>query len=109
MRRNIRYGYVEFEADVVFWYTSVSTELLASAGAEEMTYEFAGNTIGTFSTSTFWNFQPDCGQSNTISILMDLGSNKSATYPLNLYYKGSFAGSQNFSINANQCNAFNID
>lgn len=75
-------GSCKYEGKVVIWYGQTTSSALQNDGAVTLTYYVDGEIVGSSATSVFWTAAPECGQTGTITITKDLGSemSKTATY-----------------------------
>ena len=81
---------------------------MQSIGIDELTYVVNGIDFGKFPTTTFRPNNPGCSLSNTISASLELGSEKSGIGKIDYYFKGNFQGTQDISLNANECTSLDI-
>ncbi|MDE0770768.1 MAG: hypothetical protein OSB25_01020 [Salibacteraceae bacterium] len=101
-------GTCHYEAGVVLWYNAKTSKSMQSIGIDELTYVVNGIDFGKFPTTTFWPNNPGCSLSNTISASLELGSEKSGIGKIDYYFKGNFQGTQDISLNANECTSLDI-
>jgi hypothetical protein len=69
-----------YEGRIVFWYNNATSNSLIADGATALTYYVDGVVVGSSATSVYFNGEPNCDQSGTVSIKKDLGNVKSKTY-----------------------------
>ena len=75
-------GSCTYEGSMVFWYDEATSDSLVADGANALTYYVDGVVVGSSATSVYWTGSPNCGQSGSVTINKDLGSdkNRTATY-----------------------------
>lgn len=97
-------GSCKYEGQVVFWYNQATSTFLVGDGATALTYYVNGAVVGSSATSVYYPSAPNCGQSASITVTKDLGSDKTKSYSYSVkdqtgfeYYSG------NVTISANTC------
>jgi hypothetical protein len=72
-------GSCAYDGSIVFWYNQATSDSLVANGSVSLTYYVDGVVVGSSATSVYWTGAPNCGQSGSVTINKDLGSNKSRT------------------------------
>lgn len=97
-------GSCKYEGSVVFWYNQSTSTFLVGDGATALTYYVNGAVVGSSAASVYFTGAPNCGQSSSITVVKDLGSDKTKSYTYSVkdqtgheYYGG------NVTITANTC------
>ena len=99
-------GSCKYEGKAVFWYDQAASTALVNDSAVSLTYYLEGTVIGSTAADVYWTGAPTCGQSGSVSVTKDLGSEKSKSYSFSVkdqtgfeYWKGTIA------ITGNTCKA----
>jgi hypothetical protein len=72
----------KYEGLVVFWWNKTTAAKLKTQGISNVELFINGASIGSLSTSSSWDTPPECGEANTVSYTMDLGSLRTKTCEL---------------------------
>lgn len=103
-------GSCKYEGQVVFWYNQTTSSALVADGATALTYYVNGAVVGSSATSVYFTGAPSCGQSASITVTKDLGSDKSKSYSYSVKDQDGFEYySGNITITANTCLKFQLD
>lgn len=73
-------GTCTYEGSVVFWFGQATSDSLWYDGSSTLTYTVDGTVVGTEDVNVYWTGAPDCGQSGSITVTKDLGSDKTKTF-----------------------------
>ena len=73
-------GSCTFQGMVVFWYDEATSDSLYYFGSDFLIYTVVGEVVGTQDINTYWTGAPDCGQSGSITVTKDLGSDKTKSF-----------------------------
>ncbi len=98
-----------YTGNLVFWYTKdVSTQMQAS-GVTKLIFFVNGNVAGSVGITNYWNIQPNCGDSGSITYKIDMGTYQTYSYP---YYvldqRGNKLWEGTVTYQGNQCVAKRI-
>ena len=73
-------GSCTFQGRVVFWYDEATSDSLYYFGSDFLIYTVDGEVVGTQEINTYLKVVPICGQSVSIAVTKDLGSNKTKSF-----------------------------
>jgi hypothetical protein len=73
-------GSCTYEGRVVFWHNAATSDSLYYFGSDFLTYIVDGEVVGTQDINTYWTGAPDCGQSGSITVTKDLGSDRTKSF-----------------------------
>ena len=73
-------GTCVYEGGIVFWYDQAMANILLDDGATALTYYVNGTLVGSSAASVFWSGAPNCGQTSSVTVVIDLGSDKTKSY-----------------------------
>ena len=95
-------GTCVYEGGIVFWYDQAEANFLLGDGATALTYYVNGTLVGSSAASVYWTGAPNCGQTSSVTVLIDLGSDKTKSYTYSVedqtgveYYSGLVTFSAN--------------
>ena len=98
-----------YEGDAVFWYDEGASTGLTNDGATALTFYLDGEVIGSSATSVFWASAPDCRENSSISVTVDMGSDKSRNYTLSVKDQDNFEyWNTTLPFEANTCMAIEL-
>jgi len=102
-------GSCKFESKITFWYGQTTAGNLVSDGVTSLTYYVDNNLVGSSAASVYYTGAPECGQSSTIGVTKDLGSNtsKTVTYKV-LDQDDQIVWEGTKTLNANTCLALEL-
>lgn len=95
-------GTCVYEGGIVFWYDQAMANILIDDGATALTYYVNGTLVGSSAASVFWSGAPNCGQSSSVTVVIDLGSDKTKSYTYSVKDQTGveyFSGTVTFSAN----------
>ena len=95
-------GTCVYEGGIVFWYDQAMANILLDDGATALTYYVNGTLVGSSAASVFWSGAPNCGQSSSVTVVIDLGSDKTKSYTYSVKDQTGveyFSGTVTFSAN----------
>ena len=70
-------GGCQFVGNLVFWYNQTTAQSVLAAGSTSFTYYVEGKLIGSSAASVYWTGSPNCGQNQSITAEVNLGSSRS--------------------------------
>lgn len=98
-----------YQGAVVFWYDQVASEGLMADNASSLSFSLDGEIIGTSLTKDFWASAPTCGQEGSVTVLKELGGEKSIGYLLSVKDQTGFEyWNATVKFNANTCLMFQL-
>ena len=65
---------------VIFWYNEAISDSLYRFGSDFLTYTVDGKVVGTQDINSYLTVTPDNGQSGSITVTKDLGSDKTKSF-----------------------------
>ena len=97
-------GTCEYKAEYLLWYSkNFSDGLLSANMGDSITFKVGKDTIGTFSTTKYWDMEPDCQEEGTISGQVYLKDIKTGTVRLEFWYSGGSDSFVDIPLTANTC------
>jgi hypothetical protein len=69
-----------FKGSVVFWYSNNSSIVLQTQGKTSLKFFVDDVEVGTCNTTKYWNAAPECGDAASITVVKELGSDKSKSF-----------------------------
>jgi hypothetical protein len=103
-------GTCRYEGSIVFWSDKATADLVVANGATAFTYYIDGILVGSSAASVYWSGAPNCGQSGSITIKKDLGSNKNKISTFSIKDQDGdeyWSGTVNFT--ANNCTSYQLE
>jgi len=73
-------GSCSYEGAMVFYYDEATAAQLVLDGAITMTYYVDGKEIGSSDADIYWTDAPDCGQTGSVGVVKNWGSDNTKTY-----------------------------
>ena len=93
-----------FSGRVVFWYNEANSDSLYYFGSDVLNYFVDCQAIGIQNTDIFWTGAPECGQSGSITVTKELGSDKTKSFTYSIVDDlGDEIWGGNLEFNANTC------
>ena len=93
-----------FSGRVVMWYNEATSDSLYYFGSDVLNYFVDGEAVGIQNTDIFWTGAPECGQTGSITVTKDLGSDKTKSFTYSIVDDlGDEIWGGNLEFNANTC------
>ena len=96
----------QYEADLTLWISESTATDLVDADITTLTYHLDGELIGSASTSTYFDNEPNCNTNGAVNAVIDLGYEKQKTYTLTVSDEEGNEVESEITIKANQCNVY---
>ena len=98
-------GSCNYVAYIVFWYNQSTSSHLIAAGYSNIKCTIDGAFVGNTSSNAYFNTEPTCGQTSSLTITEQLGDNKSksVSYVLSDANTGAIIWSGSISLSSGVC------
>lgn len=97
-------GSCQFQSQVVFWYGQNISDSLIAAGTNSLTYYVNDVSLGSASTTKYWDVEPECELSTTLKFDVEMNNNEKSLYIYEvLNQSGNVVWSGTVNFYANEC------
>jgi hypothetical protein len=103
-------GSCQFSGGVVFWWGQNTSTQMQNNGITSISIIINGQTVASSVTNGYWPSAPDCGDNQSMTVTMNLGSYKNQSYSFQAKDQNNntvWTGTVN--INGGQCGAMELN